>query len=62
MPEQDVMRYRYEVVSPSSQYFGLLDFIYSDDFSLRAGHTYKVVVSRSTKNPRIGKVLSEIVA
>lgn len=60
MKLQDLMRYRYEVISPGSSFKGLLDFIYSDDFSLRAGHTYRVSVNHEIKNPRIVSVHEEI--
>jgi len=56
---QRVYKYRYEVMSKASRYFGNVDLIFST-LSIRDGHCYKVAVNRITKNPMIIRVLSEI--
>jgi ribonuclease HI len=56
---QKLYKYRYEVISKTSKYFGNLDLIFST-LSIRDGHYYKVTVNRITKNPMIIRVLSEI--
>jgi ribonuclease HI len=59
MKLQRQFKYRYEVMSKTSKYFGNVDIIFST-LSIRDGHCYKVMVNRNTKNPSIMKVLSEI--
>jgi ribonuclease HI len=56
---QKLYKYRYEVMSKTSKYFGNVDLIFSE-ISIRDGHCYKVTMNRNTKNPTIMKVLSEI--
>jgi len=51
--------YKYEVMSPRSQYFGSVDRIFSTHL-LSAGHTYVVRVNDNTRTPRITKVYREI--
>ena len=53
-------KYKYEVLSVSSEYCGNVDWIYSDHL-LRAGHHYEVRVNGDTKNPRIVEVQAELV-
>jgi ribonuclease HI len=54
-------RYRYEVLSPASPYFGNLDFIFADsELDIRAGHHYRVKVNTDTKNPRIVALIAEL--
>lgn len=57
---QDIWKSKYEVVSPRSRFRGLVDIIFSEDL-LAAGHTYFVQVNHETDNPRIAKILREIV-
>jgi ribonuclease HI len=57
---QKVFKLRYEVMSPRSEYYGSMDFIFCND-ALRTGHTYYVKVNKEFKNPRILKVIREIV-
>jgi hypothetical protein len=52
-------RYKYEVISADSEYFGNVDEIFSKHY-LRDGHHYQVRVNESTMNPRIVEVISEI--
>lgn len=52
-------KYKYEVMSKASPYFGFVDVAYSDDL-LRAGHTYHVRFNDNTRNPRIEKVFREV--
>jgi ribonuclease HI len=54
-------RYRYEVISTDSRYFGNVDFIFADSkLDIRPGHHYRVRVNNDTKNPRIEEVLIEL--
>ncbi|MEI8225851.1 MAG: RNase H family protein, partial [Bacteroidota bacterium] len=53
-------KYRYEVISKRSRYFGCADFIYSDLHHLKAGHKYVVRLNKDSKNPRILKIFKEI--
>jgi ribonuclease HI len=62
MPVQKLSKYRYEVVSPRSRFFGNLDFAYSRDHIMRSGHTYRVRMNEDSSFPMIRKRLLEIVA
>lgn len=53
-------KYRYEVISKGSKYFGNLDIAYSELHHLKAGHKYLVTFNKDNKNPRILKMLREI--
>lgn len=59
MPLQQLYKYKYEVLSEESKYYGNIDIIYSEE-SIRDGHCYFVTVNENTKNPRIKSVLKEI--
>ena len=62
-PVQRMNRYRYEVVSRASEYFGRVDMIYSTaDVHLSAGHVYYVRVNDDTDAPRVVKVFREVAA
>jgi hypothetical protein len=52
---QKLHKYRYEVMSPGSPFFGNIDFAYSDDALMRPGHVYRVSMGKDLKNPRIAK-------
>ena len=52
-------RYKYEVLSRRSKYYGNVDVIYSRE-DMRAGHHYLVSVNGDTANPRVTRVLREI--
>jgi ribonuclease HI len=58
---QRLVRFKYEVMTKRSRYFGKVDYIWAERGSpLRAGHTYRVRVNRDTRAPRIVKVLAEV--
>jgi hypothetical protein len=53
-------KYRCEVISKRSKYFGCIDFIFSELHHLKAGHKYIVTFNKNTSNPRILKMIKEI--
>ncbi len=53
-------RYRYEVISQKSKYFGNVDIAYSE-LSLSAGHTYEVTFNKNQDNPRFVRLIREVV-
>jgi ribonuclease HI len=57
--EQRIGRYRCEVMSKASPYFGNIDWLYSYEL-LKAGHTYYVRLNDETTRPRIEKVFREL--
>jgi RNase H len=59
--DQGLVRFKYEVRSKRSPYYGSVDYIWAERGTpLRAGHTYRVRVNRDAKAPRIVKVLGEV--
>jgi len=56
---QKLNKYKYEVISKNSDLLGFVDIIYSNH-SLRAGHSYYVVLNKDPDNPRITKVIREL--
>lgn len=56
---QRCYKFKYEVMSKSSLYFGNVDIAYSEHL-LRAGHTYFVQMNKDSKNPRILKKYREV--
>jgi ribonuclease HI len=56
---QRLHKYKYEVLSKGSKYFGKLDLIYSTH-DLRAGHHYEVSVNKNKANPIITNVIREL--
>lgn len=52
-------RYRYEVVSRGSPFFGCIDFAFSNDPTVRPGHTYFVRMGVDQGNPQIICVFRE---
>jgi ribonuclease HI len=56
---QKCYKFKYEVMSKSSLYFGNVDIAYSEHL-LRAGHTYYVQMNKDSKNPRILKKYREV--
>jgi len=58
---QKLSKYRYEVISRRSEYFGNVDFAYSEIHTLKAGHKYFIIFNKNNKNPRIIKVIKEII-
>ena len=57
---QKLSKYRYEIISKGSKYFGNIDFIYSKLHHLKAGHKYIVTLNKNDKNPLILKLIEEI--
>lgn len=59
--DQRLVRFKYEVMTKRSPYFGKVDYIWAERGTpLRANHTYRVRVNRDTKAPRIIKILAEV--
>lgn len=59
--EQGVVRFKYEVLTKRSPFFGKVDYIWAERGTpMRAGHTYRVRVNRDNRAPRIVKVQSEV--
>lgn len=58
-PMHKLTKFRYEVISKGSKYFGNVDFIYSD-LDMRAGHHYEISVNRETSRPRVLSVIREL--
>jgi ribonuclease HI len=56
---QKINRYRYEVISPTSKYFGNVDIALSG-LLLSAGHTYEVTFNKNQNNPRITRLIAEV--
>jgi ribonuclease HI len=57
---QHVWKYKYEVMSPASPFFGKVDNAFSD-LPLRDGHTYFVLMNDDAGNPRFRALIREIV-
>jgi ribonuclease HI len=58
---QGLVRFKYEVMTKRSPYFGKVDYVWAERESpLRAGHTYRVRVNHDTRTPRIVKVVAEV--
>jgi ribonuclease HI len=56
---QKTFRYRYEVISKLSPYYGCVDFLCSDE-NVNPGHSYYVKLNNEKSNPKIIKVYREI--
>ncbi len=56
---QKIYKYKYEVLSPDSEYCGKVDIIFSEHI-LRSGHHYRVKVNDIKNNPRILELLEEL--
>jgi ribonuclease HI len=58
---QGLVRFKYEVMSRRSPYFGKVDLIWVERGThLRAGHMYRVRVNEDTQSPRIAKIFTEV--
>ena len=57
---QKLSKYKYEVTSKNSRFYGNVDIIFWNDL-LKVGHSYFVKVNSNTSNPRIEKVFRELV-
>ena len=56
---QRIYKYKYEVLSKGSRYFGRVDVIFSREL-LKAGHHYEVRLNKQTGNPNIVNVIREL--
>jgi ribonuclease HI len=56
---QHLWKYKYEVMSPRSPYFGKVDVAHSE-VALRDGHTYFVLMNDDAGDPRIRSLIREI--
>jgi len=56
---QRIYKYKYEVISKGSRYFGRVDVIFSSEL-LKAGHHYEVRLNKQTGNPNIVTVIREL--
>jgi ribonuclease HI len=57
---QNISKYRYEIISKRSPYYGNVDIVYSEIHYLKAGHKYFVIFNKDENNPRILKMIKEI--
>ena len=56
---QRILKYKYEVISKKSKYYGNVDIIFSEHL-VDEGHSYYVQVNNETSNPRIERVFREL--
>jgi len=59
--DQKLWKYKYEVMSKGSKYYGCVDSIFSS-LSMDPGHTYFVRVNNEQENPRVDKVFREVIS
>ena len=58
---QRLFKYKYEVVSEDSPYFGNIDIVYAErEIMLGATHCYSVKFNDNPNNPRIVEVIEEL--
>ena len=57
---QKTYRYRYEVMSKASEYYGLVDYIVTNE-NVNPGYIYYVKLNNEQNNPRIDKVYKEVI-
>ena len=57
---QKTYRYRYEVMSKASEYFGCVDFLVTN-LNVNPGHVYYVKMNTNQSNPGIDKIYKEII-
>lgn len=57
---QKLFRYRYEVMSKASEFFGAVDFLVTKE-NVNPGHIYYVKLNNDQNNPGIEKVYREII-
>jgi ribonuclease HI len=61
LKEQKLFKYKYEVISENSPYFGNIDIVYAErKIMLRATHCYSVKFNNNPNNPRILEVIEEL--
>ena len=56
---QKIYRYKYEVVSQDSKYFGLVDIAYTKE-CLRANLIYQVTMNRDKEYPKFHQVIMDM--
>lgn len=56
---QKINRYKYEVISKNSKYYENVDVAFSYE-NMKVGHSYVVTLNKEQHNPRILKVVKEI--
>lgn len=56
---QKTWKYKYEVISRTNKFKGLVDIIFSDHM-LSAGHCYYVVLNDNSEDPRIRHIIREL--
>ncbi|MBL0330072.1 MAG: ribonuclease HI [Bacteroidetes bacterium] len=59
LKQQKLAKYRYEVISKGSKYFGKIDIAYSKVI-MRDAHSYEVTFNKNINNPRILRIIREI--
>ena len=59
LPVQHLFKYKYEVLSKRSKFYGGVDTIFCSEV-MRDGHHYHVRVNKNTANPTVTKVLREL--
>jgi ribonuclease HI len=59
VPLKRLSRYRYEVMSRRSPFFGCIDFAFAEDPMLRPNHTYHVRMGTDQGHPQIVKCYGE---
>ena len=58
---QKTYRYRYEVISKKSEYYGMVDFLCSNG-NINPGHSYSIRFNEDQNNPGIKRVFNEILS
>jgi len=56
---QKVFKFKYEVISKFSKYYGNVDEIFCSEV-MREGHHYEVLFNKNTPNPRVLRILREL--
>ncbi len=59
LPVHRLFKYKYEVISKGSKYYGNVDDIFCCEV-MREGHHYEVRVNKNTANPTVTKILREV--
>jgi ribonuclease HI len=57
---QKLNKYRYEVMSPKSRFYGNVDIAHSENALMRPGHTYRVTMNADARYPMIVKCHLEV--
>jgi hypothetical protein len=59
LPQQKLLKLKYEVISAGSPFIGKVDIVYATSL-LADGHSYFVQVNQDTANPRVVRVFREL--